>query len=103
MKWIALSPRIWWLTEASGSCRLAVRCWGWLSAGLVLVDGGADSAGYLVCGSCAPRALWVPGVNALGAFGRWDFLEIRDPWGAKRSVRNFLEGRKNLTSMRAAA
>ena len=24
------------------------------------------------------RELWVPGVNALGAFGRWDFAEFRD-------------------------
>jgi type III restriction enzyme len=26
------------------------------------------------------RDLWVPGVNALGSFGRWGFAEIRDPW-----------------------
>lgn len=26
------------------------------------------------------RDLWVPGVNALGGFGRWGFTEIRDPW-----------------------
>jgi len=24
------------------------------------------------------RTLWVPGVNALGGFGRWDFAEFRD-------------------------
>jgi type III restriction enzyme len=24
------------------------------------------------------RDLWVPGVNALGGFGRWDFKEFRD-------------------------
>lgn len=24
------------------------------------------------------RAMWVPGVNALGGFGRWDFAEFRD-------------------------
>ena len=24
------------------------------------------------------RDLWVPGVNALGGFGRWDFAEFRD-------------------------
>ena len=24
------------------------------------------------------RAYWVPGVNNLGKFGRWDFAELRD-------------------------
>ena len=24
------------------------------------------------------RTHWVPGVNALGGFGRWDFAEFRD-------------------------
>jgi type III restriction enzyme len=27
------------------------------------------------------RDLWVPGVNALGGFGRWGFAEFRD-WAA---------------------
>ena len=26
------------------------------------------------------RTLWVPGVNALGGFGRWDFAEFTDVW-----------------------
>lgn len=26
------------------------------------------------------RDLWVPGVNALGGFGRWAFAEFRDPY-----------------------
>lgn len=26
------------------------------------------------------RTLWVPGVNNLGDWGRWAFIELRDPW-----------------------
>jgi type III restriction enzyme len=37
------------------------------------------------------RSLWVPAVNNDGRFGRWAFLEIHDPWGAKNTIRAFLE------------
>ena len=30
------------------------------------------------------RTLWVPAVNNHGGFGRWAFVEIADPWDAKR-------------------
>lgn len=33
------------------------------------------------------RSLWIPGVNALGTFGRWEFIEIQDPWDAQNSIR----------------
>ncbi len=39
------------------------------------------------------RTLWVPAVNNHGGFGRWDFLEIDDPWNAKTSIRNNLKVR----------
>jgi type III restriction enzyme len=26
-------------------------------------------------------------VNAHGGFGRWDFIEIHDPWDAKNAIR----------------
>lgn len=32
--------------------------------------------------------LWVPAVNNYRNFGRWDFLEINDPWNAKDSIRS---------------
>ena len=38
----------------------------------------------------AARTLWVPGVNNLGQFGRWAFLEITDPWDAENAIRAFL-------------
>jgi type III restriction enzyme len=38
------------------------------------------------------RNLWVPAVNNDGHFGRWDFLEISDPWDAARTIRGHLQG-----------
>jgi len=35
------------------------------------------------------RTLWVPAINNAGAWGRWAFTEILDPWGATESLRNF--------------
>jgi type III restriction enzyme len=35
-------------------------------------------------------ALWVPAVNNHGGFGRWQFLEISDPWDAKNIIRKSL-------------
>lgn len=32
------------------------------------------------------RTLWVPAVNNHGGFGRWDFVEIVDPWDAKNAI-----------------
>ncbi len=36
------------------------------------------------------RTLWVPAVNNHGGFGRWEFLEISDPWDAASTMRGFL-------------
>lgn len=36
------------------------------------------------------RLLWVPAVNNHGGFGRWAFMEIKDPWDAKNDIRNML-------------
>lgn len=35
---------------------------------------------------------WVPGVNNLGAFGRWAFAEIRDPFAAKADFAKLVDG-----------
>jgi len=37
------------------------------------------------------RTLWVPAINNHGAFGRWAFLEITDPWDAKNTIRSYLK------------
>jgi type III restriction enzyme len=36
----------------------------------------------------------VPAVNAEGTFGRWDFLEVTDPWRCEGEIRRFLAERK---------
>lgn len=33
------------------------------------------------------RDLWIPAVNNHGAFGRWSFLEVSDPWDAMNTIR----------------
>jgi len=32
------------------------------------------------------RSLWIPAVNNYGEFGRWAFIEILDPWNAKKAI-----------------
>jgi type III restriction enzyme len=36
------------------------------------------------------RNLWVPAINNDGRFGKWAFLELRDPWNAKTEIAEFL-------------
>ena len=38
----------------------------------------------------AARNLWVPAINNHGAFGRWAFLEVTDPWDVANTIRAFL-------------
>lgn len=33
------------------------------------------------------RTLWVPAINNSGEYGRWDFIEISDPWDLVNTVR----------------
>ena len=33
------------------------------------------------------RNLWIPAINNHGSFGRWEYLEITDPWDAKSTIR----------------
>jgi type III restriction enzyme len=37
------------------------------------------------------QTLWIPAVNGHGEFGRWAFLETRDPWDAKNEIAAFLK------------
>ncbi|MBN3927102.1 BPTD_3080 family restriction endonuclease, partial [Nostoc sp. NMS4] len=34
--------------------------------------------------------LWIPAINQHGGFGRWNFIEITDPWDAEDTIRNFI-------------
>ena len=35
----------------------------------------------------------LPGVNNAGAWGRWAFIEITDPWDAKNALSSYLQSR----------
>jgi len=37
------------------------------------------------------RDLWVQAVNNHGGFGKWEFIEITDPWNTKNEIRKFLQ------------
>lgn len=40
------------------------------------------------------RTLWVPAINNHGGYGRWDFLEVADPWDAQNLIRGQLRKRR---------
>ncbi len=42
------------------------------------------------------RTLWVPAVNSHGGFGRWDFIEVADPWNVQTLIRGRLKARKQI-------
>ncbi|MEW5722854.1 MAG: BPTD_3080 family restriction endonuclease [Thermodesulfobacteriota bacterium] len=42
----------------------------------------------------AAKQLWIPAVNNHGDFGRWAFLEIKDPWDAMNAIRSFMKSPK---------
>lgn len=48
------------------------------------------------------RTLWVPAVNNHGGFGRWDFLEVADPWDAQNLIRGYLKQQKSKAKTTAA-
>ena len=41
----------------------------------------------------AAQELWVPAVNRLGEFGRWDAVEITDPYMTETIIRAYLNGK----------
>ena len=46
------------------------------------------------------RAQWIPGVNNLGTFGRWKFLELRDIHRMEAEFHEFVDA---LVARSAAA
>ena len=41
------------------------------------------------------KNMWLPAVNGCGEFGKWDFLEITDPWNIQNNIRQFMQ--QNVT------
>jgi type III restriction enzyme len=37
------------------------------------------------------RTLWVPVVNNHSRYGRWDFIEVADPWDAENTIRAMIK------------
>jgi type III restriction enzyme len=53
---------------------------------IVEVTGAQDAA--KAAKTATARDLWVPAVNNHGAFGRWAFVEVTDPWDAHAVIRS---------------
>jgi len=49
------------------------------------------------------RTLWIPAVNNHGGFGRWAFVEVKDPWDAEREIREALLSKGLERSRRSEA
>ena len=44
------------------------------------------------------RRLWIPAINNDRRFGRWAFLEIKDPWSAQTEIRSLLKALQQQTA-----
>ena len=68
-------------------CRVASK----LPSLRISLSSSAANAKYPMAKVSTARTLWIPAVNNEGSFGRWAFVEIDDPWDAKKTIRSFLE------------
>lgn len=48
------------------------------------------------------KRLWVPAVNNHGGFGRWDVIEVPDPWRTKTQLRAALAAQAGRSSASSA-
>ncbi len=48
------------------------------------------------------RTLWVPAVNNHGAFGRWRFLEVTDPYEVLEQIRSVPAGKPEKVGQASA-
>lgn len=45
------------------------------------------------------KTLWIPAVKNHGGLGRWDFLEIKDPWDAENMIHSYLSRQTQSTEL----
>jgi type III restriction enzyme len=53
----------------------------------VIVEVSGQNLKDIAAKTSTAKSLWVPAVNNQGAFGRWGFVEITDPWNAQNEIR----------------
>jgi type III restriction enzyme len=64
---------------------------------IVEVTGAQDKAKQAKVSTA--RNLWIPAVNNAGTWGRWDFIEVSDPWNAQNAIRDFLRSRPTVEAL----
>ena len=57
----------------------------------LLVEVSGEARKDKAAKAATARTLWVPAINNHGGFGRWDFIEVTDPWDAQNLIRGFLK------------
>jgi type III restriction enzyme len=66
----------------------------------VIVEVSGESLKDKAAKTSTARSLWVPAVNNHGAFGRWSFVEVTDPWNAQTEIRAAAEVAAEVSSVR---
>lgn len=61
----------------------------------LIVEVSGEARKDKVAKAATARTLWVPAINNHSAFGRWDFIEIADPWDAQNTIRSMLSKATN--------
>ena len=61
---------------------------------VIEVSGQRDAAKEAKVATC--RDLWVPSINNVGIFGRWNVIEVTDPWDAHGVIRSLANHASNL-------
>jgi len=58
----------------------------------LIIEVSGESRSDKVAKASTARNLWIPSVNNHGSFGRWEFIEISDPWDAQNVICAKLKG-----------
>lgn len=59
----------------------------------LIVEGSGEARKDKAAKVSTARTLWMPAINNHGGFGRWDYLEVADPWNALGPIRSKLSGK----------
>lgn len=56
----------------------------------LIIEGSGEARKDKAAKVATARTLWIPAINNHGGFGRWDFVEVTDPWDAMNTIRGKL-------------